>query len=72
MQRYSNLNGDSNVYSFEIGADYIQVQFINGSRVYRYSYSKAGRIHVDQMKMLALSGRGLNSYINKNVKYFYD
>jgi hypothetical protein len=72
MQRYSNLNGDSNVYSFEIGADYIRVQFINGSRVYRYSYSKTGRMHVEQMKMLALSGRGLNSYINKNVKYLYD
>lgn len=72
MQRYRNLNGDSGVSAFEIGNNYIQVQFSGKARKYTYSYSKAGEYHVEQMKMLALRGRGLNSYINKYVKNLYD
>jgi hypothetical protein len=72
MQRYKNLNGDSNVESFEIGYDHILVKFIGTTRLYRYSYAKAGAHHVEQLKSLALSGRGLNSYINKNTRKLYD
>jgi len=42
MQRYKNLSGDSGVYSFEIGADYIRVKFFGKSRAYKYSNLKAG------------------------------
>ena len=72
MQRYNNLNGDSGIHSFEIGDDYIVVQFSGTPRVYKYSYLKAGRTHVEQMKLLALGGSGLNSYINQNTKFLYD
>ncbi len=72
MQRYSNLNGDSGVHSFEIGPDYILVSFFNTARLYKYSYGKAGAYHVEQMKQLALNGIGLNSYINKFVRNLYD
>ncbi len=72
MQRYKNLNGDSNVESFELGYDYIIVKFFGTTRLYTYSYSKAGVNHVEQLKSLALSGRGLNSYINKNTRKLYD
>lgn len=72
MQRYRNLNGDSGVYAFEVGNNYIRVQFTGNSREYTYSYSKAGAYHVEQMKMLALKGMGLNSYINRHVKDLYD
>jgi hypothetical protein len=72
MQRYKNLNGDSNVESFEIGGDHILVKFFGTARLYRYSYSKAGAYHVEQLKSLALNGRGLNSYINKNTRELYD
>jgi hypothetical protein len=72
MQRYRNLSGDSGVHSFEIGGDYILVQFSGTSQVYKYSYLKAGRIHVEQMKSLALKGKGLNTYINRNTKSLYD
>jgi hypothetical protein len=71
MVRYRNLNGDSGVAAYEIGADYIRVQFSTGA-VYSYSYRKAGSGHVEQMKLLALRGYGLNGYINKYVKYSYD
>jgi hypothetical protein len=72
MQRYRNLSGNSGVYAFEIGADYILVKFSGTDRIYRYSYLKAGVSHVEQMKRLAVAGHGLNSYIDRNVKLLYD
>lgn len=72
MERYRNSGGDSGVSSFEIGTDYILVQFSGTARTYRYSYRKAGQHHVENMKRLASSGSGLNSYINRYVKKLYD
>jgi hypothetical protein len=72
MQKYRDLSGGSGVDSFEIEVTYILVKFTNKSRVYKYSYSKAGDTHVEQMKSLALSGKGLNSYINKYTRNLYD
>ncbi len=72
MQLYRNLSNDSGVHSFEIGIDFIRVKFSGTSRVYTYSYSSAGEAHIEQMKLLALNGKGLNSYINKHTKYLYD
>lgn len=68
---YKNINNDSNVSSYEIGSDYISVQFTNGS-IYVYSYRKAGKYHVVRMKALAVSGDGLNSYIMRNCSKLYD
>lgn len=72
MERYRNTGGDSGVVAYEIGPDHIIVMFSGTSRSYTYSYGKAGSSHVEQMKTLALSGSGLNSYINKYVKHLYD
>jgi hypothetical protein len=72
MPLYANLNGDSNVYAYEMGIDYIRVQFNGTRKIYQYSYLKAGMFHVEQMKILAESGRGLNSYITRNVRNLYD
>jgi hypothetical protein len=72
MQLYQNLNDTSGVHSFEIGSNYILVKFSGSARVYKYSYLKAGREHVEQMKLLAQSGQGLNGYIDRNTKYLYD
>ena len=72
MERYRNSGGDSGVSSFEIGTDFITVKFSGSSRTYRYSYRKAGQLHVESMKRLALNGSGLNSYINNYVKKLYD
>ena len=71
MEKYKNFRGDSGVSSYQIGFDYIQVMFINGG-VYTYSHLKAAKAHIDQMKILAEKGVGLNSYINKYVKNLYD
>lgn len=70
MLLYANLNGDSGVYGYEIGTDYIKVQFKDGS-IYTYTYLSAGRDKVEAMKVLAESGNGLNSFINKYARKLY-
>lgn len=72
MQSYSDLGGNSGVEAFEIGADYIKVLFKTSSKVYTYSYSSAGREKVEQMKILALQGHGLNSYIMRYARNDYE
>lgn len=71
MQRYLKLSGDSGVAGYKIGADYILVQFHTG-KSYRYSYRRAGRQHVERMKVLAVAGRGLSTYISRHVHDRYD
>ena len=71
MEPYKNLHGNSGVSSYEIGEDKITVQFTDGT-VYLYTYESAGSTHIEKMKALALSGRGLNSFINTTVKKRYD
>ena len=70
MTRYLNLGGNSNIASYSFGATSITVQFRTG-RPYTYSYESAGQHNVEHMKILADSGRGLNSFIMRNVKYQY-
>jgi hypothetical protein len=70
MERYANLGGDSNVYAYELGADYTRVQFMDGS-VYLYNVISAGWDNIRQMHMLARTGQGLNSFINRHVRKRY-
>jgi hypothetical protein len=72
MERYRNTTRESGVVAYEIGPDYIRVQFLGTFRTYTYSYRKAGKVHVDNMKTLAYNGSGLNSYINSHTKNLYD
>lgn len=71
MQIYKNLGGNSGVRAFSIGENYIDVQFSSGT-VYRYSYKSAGIEKVEQMKILAMQGNGLNSYIMRYAKMDYE
>jgi hypothetical protein len=70
MERYKNLGGNSSVIAYEIGNDSIKVQFSDGS-VYLYTYQSAGLSNIEQMKVLALAGKGLNSFIMRNVRKAY-
>lgn len=71
MEKYKNLGGDSGVIFFEITDDSIVVQFSDNSK-YLYNSVLPGKSDVDNMKSLALSGKGLNSYIGRKVrKNFY-
>lgn len=72
MIRYGNLNGDSNVEAYEIGANYITVKFFGTWKTYTYSYCSAGRENVEEAKRLARQGYGLNSFIMREMKYDYE
>lgn len=70
MVRYKNLSGDSGVSAYEIGDDYIKVEFSDGS-LYLYNYESAGSQNIEHMKTLAENGSGLNSFINTTVRKNY-
>ncbi len=70
MERYRNLGGDSGVVAYELGDDSIAVEFSDGS-LYLYTYQSAGSHNIEEMKVLAVAGRGLNSFINNNVRKKY-
>jgi hypothetical protein len=70
MEKYKNKNGDSGVQSYEIGSDFIIVQFINDGS-YLYNYKIPGSSQVERMKKLAVKGQGLSTYISTNIKKKY-
>jgi len=70
MKAYRKIGGDSAVSGYEYGADWIHVQFRDGS-VYEYTSTSAGQGNIDTMKRLADRGNGLNSFIHRNVKKRY-
>jgi hypothetical protein len=47
MHPYQNLSGDSGVVAYEIGKDFIKVEFVDGS-TYLYNYSLPGRTKLRQ------------------------
>jgi hypothetical protein len=71
MQRYGGADRDSGIDAYEVGANYMRVRFINGG-TYLYTYRSAGKRHIENMKALAYSGRGLNTYINDNVRQLFE
>lgn len=67
MTPYANSNSSSGIVAYAIEREAIVIEFRHGGR-YRYDYETTGREHVEEMKVLALEGRGLATYINKNVR----
>ena len=72
MERYLDLDGDSGVVGYEIGDTFIRVKFDRTLKIYTYSYHSAGADKVEEMKRLAKSGNGLNSYIKLYANKLYD
>jgi len=70
MTRYQNLGGNSNVWGYDTGADWIAVQFNDGA-TYTYTDVSAGVGNISQMKALAARGYGLNGFINTHVRKMY-
>ncbi len=67
FRRYKNLNGDSKVVKYEIAKDGVIIKFADFS-VYRYTNQSAGPDNISKMKSLAISGKGLGTFIDANVK----
>ena len=64
MEPYKNLSGDSGVEAYELGTDFIRVQFRSGG-LYLYTYETAGKENVETMKEHATAGRGLATFISQ-------
>lgn len=71
MEKYANRSGESQVDCFEIGHDRITVQF-NDGHAYLYTNDSADLRNIEQMKSLATSGRGLNTFIHDHVRKRYE
>jgi hypothetical protein len=71
MVRYKNLSGKSGVRHYEIGDDFIRVQFESGT-TYLYTYISAGQKNIEHMKKLAKSGKGLSTFISQNVRDLFE
>lgn len=69
-QKYKNAGGKSTVKQFEVEKDAINIRFTDNSS-YRYTNQSAGPEHIAKMKELALSGKGLDTYLKANVKDNY-
>jgi hypothetical protein len=70
MERYKNLAGDSGVTAYELFNGGIVVQFQDGWK-YEYTSQSAGPAAIATMHRLAMSGRGLSSFISANVRKAY-
>lgn len=72
MTIYANNGGNSGVADYTIYDDAIVVQFKRGQhRTYVYTLGSVGADNLFWLKMCAEYGRGLNGFINREVKYGY-
>jgi hypothetical protein len=65
METYKNLSGNSGVESFEIGPDFVRVQF-HDKPSYLYTDQSVGHENVEEMKRLARAGTGLSTFITQH------
>jgi hypothetical protein len=65
MQRYRNWSGTSGIRFFEVGVDYIVLQWANG-KPFTYTDKSIGQQNVEEMKRLAIKGSHLNKFINEH------
>jgi hypothetical protein len=71
MEQYKkNNSGASGVEFYEIKDESLIAQFVDGS-IYHYTYESAGKEIIEHMKLLALAGKGLTTFINQHVKDKY-
>ena len=70
MEKYLNLSSHSGIVGYEIENVSITVYF-NSRYAYKYDNFTPGESVVNQMKYLAIQGRGLNTFINKYVGQLY-
>ncbi|HET6912218.1 MAG TPA: hypothetical protein VFH71_02615 [Rhodanobacteraceae bacterium] len=70
MQVYRNLSGNSGVRAYEIREGAIEVEFVNG-QAYLYDDAHTGAVRIRNMQALARAGRGLSTYISREVREAY-
>lgn len=63
MKPYLDINRDSGISGYDDSDEWIRVKFKSGV-VYEYSQSNIGANNLATMRHLAVSGDGLNAFIN--------
>ena len=72
QQTYKNNSGRSGVSTYEIGDDFIIIEFMTRKyRFYKYTYNATGKADVEEMKRLSDIGEGLNRFIGRRKDYKY-
>ena len=71
MQRYHNLSRKSGVVAYAVEKGAITIQFADG-HVYLYTHRSAGAANIRKMQALAERGRGLSTFVSRNVKDGYE
>lgn len=71
MTPYANQSGRSAVVAYCIEDNAIIVEF-KGRRRYCYTDRSAGHANVEHMKQLARAGRGLGTFITRNLRDDYE
>ncbi len=69
MKKYKG-SGNAGVSAYNIIDEGIILKFKDGS-AYLYDYIKPGKEDVENMKILAIAGKGLTTYVNKHVRDNY-
>ncbi|MGN6728837.1 MAG: hypothetical protein ACTHJG_03260 [Rhodanobacteraceae bacterium] len=70
MRAYGNLSGNSGVKAYQIRDGEIEVEFVNG-QAYRYDAASTGARRIRKMQRLARDGRGLSTYISREIRRDY-
>ena len=68
---YKSQNPDAGVRTVEILEDAIILEFADRKHRYLYNTERPGPEHVNNMKRLALAGKGLTTYVNQHVHENY-
>ena len=71
MHPHRNIESHSEVAAHEIDADYITLEFSDGS-ARRCTYASAGQENVERMKGLATAGQRLYKFISTTVSKLYE
>lgn len=71
MTKYLNKSGKSSVLGYSHTEDSISILFKDQKYVYTYNVMKPGLAKVQKMIQLAISGKGLNSFIKTKVNGNY-
>jgi len=66
-ERYKNASGKSTVATYQLMKDAVTIGFASHEK-YIYSNQSAGSENVTKMKVLALAGKGLGTFIENNLK----
>ena len=71
MPVYKNISKSSGIRAYGLGPDFIKVIFKDGG-AYLYTIKSTSVKHIAIMQQLAVSGKGLTSYINQFVYDRYE